>query len=97
METLKEGDVVIHGAADGVDTQAMIAAQTVPGVTHSPYAADWATHGGQAGPIRNIRMLEHGKPDLVVAFPGGKGTAHMVAMAQRRGVPVKIMEVEEDG
>jgi UDP-N-acetylmuramoylalanine-D-glutamate ligase len=33
-------------------------------------------------------MLEREKPDLVVAFPGGRGTADMVAKARAAGVEV---------
>lgn len=42
---------------------------------------------GAAGPIRNQQMLDDGKPDLVVAFPGGKGTADMVRRARVAGIP----------
>lgn len=55
------------------------------------YHADWNAHGRSAGPIRNAKMLAEGKPDLVVAFPGGKGTAHMVGIARKAGVPVVEM------
>ena len=41
-------------------------------------------HGNAAGPIRNQRMLDHGKPDIVVAFPGGSGTADMVKLSRGR-------------
>lgn len=61
-------------------------ARDVSGCT---YDADWAKHGRAAGPIRNQRMLDEGKPDLVVAFPGGRGTADMVRRAKAAGVPVK--------
>ena len=37
------------------------------------------------------RMLEEGRPDLVIAFPGGRGTADLVARARRAGV--EVMEV----
>jgi ABC-type Fe3+-hydroxamate transport system substrate-binding protein len=30
-----------------------------------------------------------GKPDLVVAFPGGRGTANMIEQAEQAGVPVR--------
>lgn len=93
MENCKEGDVVIHGAANGVDEQAMIASQTLPGVKHRPFQARWNEFGRSAGAIRNIQMLVEGKPDKVVAFPGGKGTAHMVESARKHGVPVEIVEV----
>lgn len=49
-----------------------------------------ATNGKAAGPIRNQRMLDEGKPDLVVAFPGGRGTADMVRRAKAAGVPVRL-------
>ena len=35
---------------------------------------------------------EYGNPDLVIAFPGGKGTAMMVDLARKAGVEVKIYE-----
>lgn len=92
MENCESGDVVIHGAARGVDEQAMIAAQTLPGVKHLPFAADWNKHGRAAGPIRNKRMLDEGKPDFVVAFPGGRGTDNMISQAHAAGVEVREIE-----
>lgn len=53
------------------------------------YPADWDRHGKAAGPIRNRQMLDEGKPDLVIAFPGGRGTANMIEQAERAGVPVR--------
>lgn len=53
------------------------------------YPADWNTHGRSAGPIRNQRMIDEGKPDLVVAFPGGRGTADMVRRARAAGIEVQ--------
>lgn len=52
------------------------------------YEADWRKYGNAAGPIRNQKMLDEGKPDLVVAFPGGRGTADMVDRAKRQGYEV---------
>lgn len=53
------------------------------------YKADWDKHGKAAGPIRNVQMLKEGKPDLGVAFPGGRGTAHMTSILKEAGVPVR--------
>jgi ABC-type sugar transport system substrate-binding protein len=39
-------------------------------------------------------MLDEGKPDIVVAFPGGTGTADMVRRARKAGVVV--IEVTND-
>jgi hypothetical protein len=43
------------------------------GVPCEPYEVtqgEWDELGKKAGPLRNQRMLDEGKPDLVVAFPG---------------------------
>jgi hypothetical protein len=52
------------------------------------YKADWDTHGRKAGILRNIQMLEEGKPDCAVQFPGGRGTAHMRSILDKAGIPV---------
>lgn len=52
------------------------------------YPADWAKYGRSAGPRRNQQMLVEAKPDLVVAFPGGRGTKDMVLRAREAGVEI---------
>lgn len=78
---------IIQGGASGVDELARSWAKLLR-VPCETFAADWRTHGRKAGPLRNQRMLEEGKPDVVVAFPGGRGTADMVRRAKVAGVPV---------
>jgi hypothetical protein len=58
------------------------------GIPTLAFPADWKKDGKAAGFIRNATMLRDGRPELVVAFPGGKGTAHMVNLARAAGVPV---------
>jgi len=86
LDVLAPG-LVIHGAARGADECAWRWAcrSFVP---DKAFPADWKKHGRAAGPIRNQKMLDEGKPDLVVAFPGGRGTADMVARARSAGVLV---------
>lgn len=57
------------------------------------YPAEWNKHNprAMAGPIRNGEMLEDFKPDIVAAFPGGRGTADMVRKAQEAGVTVMLV------
>lgn len=82
-----EPDVVIHGGARGADGLAgRWAAET--GTECVVFKADWGTHGKKAGVLRNRQMLDEGKPDLVIAFPGGAGTADMVRRAVEAGVEV---------
>lgn len=78
---------LIEGGANGADTLARQVA-TVLGWKVETYPADWKKYGRAAGPMRNERMLEFGKPDLVVAFEGGIGTANMVQLALKAGLRV---------
>ena len=61
------------------------------------YCADWEKLGRKAGPIRNQLMLDEGKLALVVAFPGGRGTADMVRRARAVGVEVIEANVKTRG
>lgn len=80
-------DLVIQGGADGADELAADWAKA-RGVPCLEVPADWRKHGSAAGPIRNAKMLAY-LPDCVIAFPGGKGTADMVAKARQAGVRVE--------
>jgi len=86
---LPEGmpNVIIEGCARGADSLAEDYGRA-RGIPVEHYPADWSRNGKAAGPIRNRRMLDEGKPDLVIAFHGGKGTANMVEQAERAGVRV---------
>lgn len=56
--------------------------------------AKWKLHGKSAGPRRNAEMLDtHPDIDLVVAFPGGTGTADMVRQAKHRGIKVELITI----
>lgn len=83
---------LIEGGARGADRIAGYWARS-RGITNLKRHADWDRHGRAAGSIRNQQMLTQDKPDLVVAFPGGRGTAHMVSIARKAGV--EVIEVGE--
>lgn len=84
---------LIEGGAAGADTLAREWREynDLPGQT---YEAAWGTYGKAAGPLRNQRMLNDGKPDAVVAFTKdltqSRGTADMVRRAREAGVPVYV-------
>lgn len=82
-----EIDVIIEGGAQGADRFASFWAVDHD-VHFERFQADWENQGSFAGPMRNKRMLEEGEPDLVIAFPGGRGTADMVKKARKAGVQV---------
>lgn len=77
--------LVIEGGACGADRLAREWANS-HGVAVATYPANWELHGRRAGPARNCRMLREARPDLVVAFKGGTGTAHMVRISEEAGV-----------
>lgn len=80
-------DVIISGCAPGADSLAIDWAKERK-IELALFPAEWKKYRRLAGPLRNKRMLDEGKPDLVVAFPGGSGTAHMVRHAETSGVKV---------
>lgn len=78
---------VIQGEARGADALAKLWANfmKVPVVS---FPADWKKYGNRAGPVRNLQMIEEGKPDLVVAFRGGAGTTNMIKQALFNNIKV---------
>ena len=82
--------VIIQGGAKGADFLSKVYAYCFGwgGIHCEEYPADWKKHGKAAGPIRNQQMLDEGKPDIVVAFPGDRGTADMIERAKKAGVKV---------
>lgn len=87
LDSLYQFTTVIHGMARGADHEA-----EVWGVSRDKtmmrFPADWDASGRAAGPLRNQAMIDEGRPDIVVAFPGGRGTADMVARARKAGLLV---------
>jgi hypothetical protein len=75
-----------HGADEHADEWAVMR-----GVETKTYNADWLQHGKAAGPIRNQVMLDEFRPDVVIAFPGDRGTADLVSRAKKAGV--RVIEV----
>lgn len=80
-------DAIIEGDARGADRIAGYWARRNR-IDNIKFPADWAKEGRAAGPRRNERMLREGKPDAVLAFPGGKGTAHMKRLAEQAGIQI---------
>lgn len=92
-------EVLIHGAACGADKLAMewcrdwnLIKNLGRGGMCTEIAvpirqSEWDMLGGYAGPARNKRMLDW-QPELVLACPGGRGTADMIERARDAGIPV---------
>jgi hypothetical protein len=85
---------IIHGGANGADLLGERYARQNSIPVHR-FPAEWSKYGKSAGPIRNRRMLRDGAPDLVIAFlaPNSRGTKDMIKVAEKAGIPVKIVEI----
>lgn len=82
------GDVrLVVGDCSGADQLAREWADE-RGIHKDVFVADWDKHGRAAGPIRNKVMVDFGF-DLLLAFPGGFGTANMIKQTEKQGVRVK--------
>jgi hypothetical protein len=84
---------IIHGGARGADALAGQYARRTA-CNERVFPANWAKYGRAAGFRRNAEMLKEGVPHMVVAFPGGRGTADMVKRAKAAGVPVHEVLVD---
>lgn len=84
--------LVVTGGQTGADTLADRWAEA-RGIDRIICPANWVGRGKPAGPHRNRRMLRF-KPQLVVAFRGGEGTASMRRLADEAGV--RIYDVPEE-
>lgn len=103
--------LLLHGGARGADAAIARAAHQL-GWPALALPAAWERHGRAAGPIRNRELLElavaralaHTSPGvsasvLVVAFPGGAGTASLVQqarrLAERSPVPIAVAQISQ--
>jgi predicted Rossmann-fold nucleotide-binding protein len=84
-----KGTELHHGAARGVDLTIARAAQEcgdIVIVAHPVHPLDWEQHGKVAGFIRNVKMLSC--VDMLIAFPGGRGTRNCVQRAKLMKIPI---------
>lgn len=83
--------LVVHGAARGADLLGEEWAKSRE-IAYYGVPAKWQELGRKAGPLRNLDMLARITPDLVIAFPGGRGTDNMIKLASCNNIKVKQIE-----
>jgi predicted Rossmann-fold nucleotide-binding protein len=93
--TEEDPDLVIQGGADGADSLASYWVRE-NAVMELRMPARWKKHGKFAGPKRNEAMVkmavmfdELGHDVMVVAFPGGRGTADCLERAERADLAIR--------
>lgn len=92
--------LLIQGDAKGADTMARDWAES-RGVDHRDFPAKWELYGKAAGSMRNEEMLcflrcTPARRKVIVAFhddlAASRGTAHMVDIARKSGIPTFHLE-----
>lgn len=78
--------ILISGMARGADSLAVRYANE-RSILVEKFPADWERFGKSAGYQRNCQMAE--VANALVAFPGGRGTAHMIETAKAKGLAVR--------
>lgn len=91
MHNEKRIKIIAHGDASGADRLAGLWALK-NNVTCVTFRANWTTHGKRAGVLRSLQMLKEFRPNVLVAFPGGKGTAHTIRLARQKRIKCVIVE-----
>ena len=85
---------IVSGTARGADKLGERYAQERGYVVHS-FPADWTTHGKKAGFLRNVEMAQNADA-LLAAWDGqSRGTQHMIDIAKRRQLPIRILHFSE--
>lgn len=98
LDGLGGADLIVVGDASGADLRARSWA-SVRKVPYAVFPANWDRFGKAAGPIRNTKMIDFAiaaqtsvgflpVPVRLIAFPGGRGTAHCIAAARKMGIEV---------
>ena len=94
IKTLPKDTVIIEGEASGADTITRKVAEGY-GLEVLKFPAEWNKYGRAAGPIRNSKMIDEGKPNIVVAFHNNlsksKGTKNMIEQAIAWSIKVKVI------
>lgn len=87
--------LVVHGGFVGADLLAESAALEL-GIEVLSFPAEWTERGRIGGPLRNQKILDECKPDLVLAFHENfytsKSTWDMIVNAGIRKIKYEIIE-----
>jgi len=93
--SLPPGSSIIEGECKGADKLARMAAEEkgIPKQRIFRFPVDWSA-GKRGGPVRNKKMLDEGKPTVVIAFhddaENSKGTKNMIEQSLKAGIPVYL-------
>lgn len=89
-----EEHTLIHGGCRGADCIAGYIGKQL-NMNIQVFEAQWKKYGRGAGPVRNLQMIDEGKPDIVYAFheciEKSRGTKDMVNRAKKHNIEVIVV------
>lgn len=92
LKDIYDDITIIEGGCKGADILARKAAIEL-GVKYIEYPADWSL-GKKAGPLRNQKMIDEGKPDIAYSFhndiENSKGSKDMLNRLIKHNIPCRI-------
>jgi hypothetical protein len=88
---------IIHGGARGTDSYAGYFARAM-NIPQDIYRPRYSMYSSRIAPLmRNQEMIDKGKPQLAIEFPGGTGTADMHERVIHAGIDLIVIKDEENG
>lgn len=91
IENVHDWPHILVGDAQGADKLVRETCKSL-GIAYDVFYADWHKWGKAAGPKRNQEIIDC-EPQLLIAFPGGRGTADMISRAECDKIEIrKILE-----
>lgn len=86
---------IVSGGAVGIDTLAEIYAKQ-NGLPMKIFKPDYARYGKRAPLMRNDEIVDYAQYVLAIWDGSSHGTAYTVATCIQKGVPVKVVSIDED-
>ncbi|MBQ8496640.1 MAG: DNA-processing protein DprA [Clostridia bacterium] len=85
---------IVSGGAVGIDTLAEIYAKQ-NGLPTKIFKPDYARYGKRAPLVRNDEIVSYAQYVLAVWDGSSHGTAYTVATCIQKGIPVKVVSIED--
>lgn len=86
---------LVSGGAVGIDTLAELYAGR-NGIPIKVFKPDYARYGKRAPLVRNEEIIDYAQYVLAVWDGSSHGTAYTVSVCLQKGVPVKIISLDEE-
>lgn len=85
--------IIVHGGAIGVDTACEKYAKE-KGIDTEVYLPDYSKYFPKLAPIKRNQQIIDEADYLIAITTGSNGTASTIKMAEKKGIPIKIIKYD---